>query len=304
MKNKATIGGLVVLILLFLLAAFCFWAGKKINDSIRGVPDRERVERPAPEPPKPLPREIETAEQAARVYLALGNPSRATGLPADRDNFLLVSPAYALSYNDRRGTANWAAWRITREDLGEAERQNDFRPDARLPAGFRKIRRSDYTRSGYDRGHLVPSADRTRTDGLNSDTFLMTNMVPQTPDLNRVTWEGLESYLRRLVRRTDLDLYVIAGVYGEKKRIRNRVTVPTNVWKIVVAVPRGQGPAAIDEKSLVIAVDIPNEDDLDRDWRKYRTTVRELERRTGYDFLSNLPRELQDRLETRIDRNR
>jgi endonuclease G, mitochondrial len=300
MKNKAIIGGIIVLILLALLVFFCFWAGKKINDGLRGDdPVTETIEKPVPEI-KPLPEKIETDIQAERVYLAFGNPSGAK--KNNFDNYLLINRSFALSYNNRKGTANWAAWRITKSDLGEADRQNDFRSDERLPAGFVRIKSSDYTRSGYDRGHLVPSADRTRTPDLNSATFLMTNIIPQTPDLNRVTWEGLESYARRLVDRTNLDLYVIAGVYGEKKTLKRKLTVPANVWKIIVAVPQGKGIESVDEKSLTIAVDMPNIENPDKDWRKYRTTIRSIEQKTGYNFLSTLPPDLQNRLETRIER--
>ncbi len=303
MKNKALIGGIIALILLALLALFCFWVGKKINDGIRGTQkEEETIEKPAPDVTNPLPEKIETVQQAKEVYLALGNPSEAGENLSIRENFLLVNKAFALSYNDKTGTANWVAWRLTKNDLGNADRQNDFRPDDRLPESFTQIKPTDYSRSGFDRGHFCPSADRTSSPEMNSLTFLMTNMVPQTPDLNRNTWERLESYSRRLVTRTNLDLYIFAGVYGEKKRLKRKLTVPTNTWKIIVAVPQGKGLSAIDEKSLTIAVDFPNNVSLDNDWRKFRTTIRNLEQKTGYNFLSNLPQSLQDKLENRIER--
>jgi len=159
---------------------------------------------------------------------------------------------------------------------------------------------SDYTGSGYDRGHLVPNADRYGSPQANAETFVMTNIVPQKGDLNRFPWERLERYSRSIVRRGN-DVYIIAGVYGEKGRLRGKVTVPTNCWKIVIVLPLG-GQLVINPDTRVIAVDMPNREGIKEDnWRKYLTTVRDIEQKTGFDFFTTLPRELQDVLETRVD---
>ncbi len=240
-------------------------------------------------------------EPVSSVHLAFGNPSKATADAADRDNFLIVGEGSAISYNNSRGTANWVAWRTTREDLGSKLQRPDFRPDPRSPAGFARIAYFDYSGSGYNRGHLLPSADRFGDATRNEETFFMTNIVPQTGSLNQYPWETLESYSRRLVRNGN-DVYTIAGVYGDKGRIKNKITVPTNCWKVVIVLPRGRGAADVNERTRVIAVDMPNTDGLDNQrWERYRTTVREIERRTGYDLLDALPKALQDTLETRID---
>lgn len=304
MKNKAVIGGIIALILIILLGFFCFWVGKKINDDIRGK-QKETVEKPIPEDTRrrTLPQKILTNQEARQVYLALGNPSAAENSILSANNYLMINKSFVISYNNGRGTANWAAWRITDDDLGDVNRRNNFRPDLRLPKGFERIKPTDYTRSGYDRGHFCPSADRTSSPEANSDTFLMTNVVPQTPDLNRNAWENLESYSRRLVRRTDLDLFIFAGVYGEKGKVKRKISVPTNVWKIIIGIPKGMDISAVDEKSLIIAADFPNNVNLpENDWRKYRTTIRTIEQKTGYNFLTALPQNLQDKLETKIDR--
>lgn len=232
-------------------------------------------------------------------HLALGNPSNAGH--SDRNNLLIVGEGHALSYNDSRGTANWASWRTTKADLGERIERPDFRPDPRLPAGYRRIEYFHYSGSGYDRGHLVPSADRFANRKLNEETFLMTNIVPQTESLNQFPWERLESHARSLVWKGN-DLYQIAGCYGEKERLRKRVTVPTNCWKVIVVLRAGEPITKIDASTRVIAVDMPNIEGIETDsWEKYRTTVREIERRTGYDLFSALPAKLQDLLENKTD---
>ena len=241
------------------------------------------------------------ADQAvATGNLALGNPAGASADGADPKNYLIVRGGYAISYNNSKGTANWAAWKITAEDLGENLARPEFRPDPDLPAGFRRIVSSDYSGSGYDRGHLVASADRFGDAALNEQTFYMTNIVPQAKDLNQFPWQKLESYTRTLVRK-GYDVYAMAGGIGEKGKLKRRVTVPVSCWKILYIVPRGGSPLE-SGPAQVIAVEMPNENGIAHErWIKYKTSVRSLEQETGYDFFSSLPITEQDRLETKID---
>jgi len=286
--------------IVILLVIACMSLSRKIWESVTNKP--ETTETTVPDTPKPsLP--VTNAEEAQRVYLALGNPSGATNSTFNPDNFLMVNNAYALSYNNSRGTANWVAWRIAEADFGVAGRQNDFRPDPTLPKNFTRVTPADYTGSGFDRGHLCASADRSSSPEANSATFFMTNIVPQTPDLNRNVWNDFETYSRGLVSRGKVDLYVVAGVYGEKGKLKKKVTVPTNCWKVIVAVPQGAGLNAINENTHVTAVDMPNAVLGKTDWRQFRTTVRAIEQKTNLNLLSNLPQNLQDTLENRVDNN-
>lgn len=231
--------------------------------------------------------------------LPFGNPSSAG--TADRNNWLLVHSSHLLSYNESRGTLNWAAWRTTRADLGRSLPRPDFEPDHSLPTGVERMMYSDYSGSGYDRGHIVPSADRFGNPLLNAETFLMTNIVPQTADLNQYPWNMLEMYSRNLVSRGN-DLYTIAGVYGEKERLRGKVAVPTNCWKVIVVFPRGTSVKEITAATRIIAVDMPNDEGIeDARWETYKTTVGEIEQRTGLDLFSELPKEIQDKIESRKD---
>ena len=72
--------------------------------------------------------------------------------------------------------------------MGAGDRQDNFRPDDGLPAAWYKIRPNDYAGSGYNRGHIAPSADRTRNEADNHTTFLTSNMMPQVHELNRPAW--------------------------------------------------------------------------------------------------------------------
>lgn len=144
--------------------------------------------------------------------MALGNPSGAVTSTVYANNYLMVKSQYALSYNNSKLTCNWVSWYLGSSWLGSAARQDDFRADATLPSGWVQVGATDYSGSGFDRGHMCPSADRTSTTSANSATFLMTNMVPQAPKNNQITWANLENYSRSLVS-AGYELYIISGVY-------------------------------------------------------------------------------------------
>jgi endonuclease G len=255
-------------------------------------------QRPAPSVEQPT-----APSNVGIAQLPFGNPTNATADPSNEDNYLVLRDSLAMSYNNSRGTANWAAWRTRTADLGDSLRRPMFEPDPDLPRSFRRIGYYDYAGSGYDRGHLVPAADRFGDREQFEQTFYMSNIVPQTADLNQFPWEKLESYARSLVRRGN-EIYTISGVYGEVERLKNKVTVPINCWKVIVVFGRGQRVDTITNVTRIIAVDMPNIDGIaDDGWEKYRTTVRAIEQRAGIDLFSSLPRELQDRIETRADGN-
>jgi endonuclease G, mitochondrial len=237
------------------------------------------------------------------VNLALGNPSNARSDRNQPDNYLIQRPQYALSYNNSKHIPNWVSWQLTPAWLGPVPRSNDFRPDDSLPEGWVRVSPADYTGSGYDRGHMTPAGDRGHTPEDNSATFLMTNIVPQAPDNNRGPWEALESYCRYLVKQGK-ELYIVSGGYGEKKRLaRTQVVVPSHVWKVVLVLDQPQrGLDGVTENTRAIAVDMPNEQGIkDTRWTTYRVTVQDLEAKTGYSFLSNLPTAVQQRLKARRD---
>jgi len=99
---------------------------------------------------------------------------------------------------------------------------DNFHPDDALPATWYKVRPNDYTGSGYDRGHIAPSADRTRNEADNSATFLMSNRMPQVPEINKGVWGDLEEYCRRLVERRAKNFTSPAGPVGRKRSISRK----------------------------------------------------------------------------------
>ena len=249
-----------------------------------------------------LPTKLNTIQSSVTsVHLLLGNPSNATSSLDNPDNYLMIKPQYALSYNRSHGSANWVTWQLDQSWLGDAKRQDNFRPDDTLPDGWTRIKPSVYNSSGYDRGHIARSADRTRSVEDNSATFLMTNIIPQTPDNNRNTWGNLEDYSMKLAEEGK-ELYIIAGGFGDKGKLKNLVTIPQYTWKIIVVLDRpGLGLKDVNVNTRVIAVNIPNDEQLDNNWRLFRTSVDKLEELTAYDFLSNVSPDIQKVIESQVD---
>lgn len=232
------------------------------------------------------------------MQLVLGNPTAASTNPAAADNFLLIKDQYVVSYNRTLGRPNWVSWHLQRSDLGGITRQDDFRPDNSLPASWYQVRPSDYTSAdGFDRGHLCPSADRTNTTVNNSATFLMANVVPQAPTLNRGVWAELESYCRELVMNGN-ELYVLSGVYGsgadgsqgyKLAMATGKVVPPSHCWKVILVLPEGDDDLSrISAQSTVIAVDMLNSQTVRKGWEDYVVTITELEKLTTHSFLSTL----------------
>ena len=228
------------------------------------------------------------------VHLKYGNPSQAG---SQLNNYLIERPQFALSYNCSAGIANWASWELDRNWLGKVDRSNDFRPDLDLPEGCYAARPSDYRGSGYDRGHLVPSGDRTRRQDDNSVTFIMSNIIPQAPENNREVWRELEEHCRDLVFQGK-ELYIVAGGSNIARSIaKDKIAVPEYNWKVILVLKQSQNDVTVDN-ARTIAVWIPNNAKVGRtDWKDYLVTVNAIEKRTGYDFFNRLPKRVQRQIE-------
>jgi len=189
---------------------------------------------------------------------------------ASTSNYLVVKNGYVMSYNGNDARANWVGWTLSFADLGDAERSNRFKEDRSLPNYFKKADSDDYKQSGYDRGHLCNSEDRSSSNYLNEETFLMSNMLPQTPQLNRGPWKRLEEYCRKLAKRGQ-KLTIYAGGIGRIGRIEE-VVIPSHCWKVVFT----------PEKTWCIL--IPNVHDLNPNWQTYSIPIKELEKLIGGKF--------------------
>ncbi len=242
-----------------------------------------------------LPNAVQPVQPVRSEHIFFGYPST--------DCDLLVRTGYVLCYDEKTKVADWASYHMTEGYLTRhSRRTEDFRPDSDIPAGKRSELR-DYRGSGFDRGHLVPAADMSRDQETMSESFLLTNMAPQTPGLNRGVWKLLEERVRYWVREKRSVYIMVGPLYLGSKENRNavpdmigpeNVAVPTHFFKIVVA-----GNPSDPTKLKAIAFIMPNTKNPDKDISQYITSIDEIEKLSGFDFMSELDKTAQEKLESK-----
>jgi endonuclease G, mitochondrial len=166
-----------------------------------------------------------------------GQPPALVNPKLDQRTTPLCNDAYAVVTSGVTHGPLWSAEHPTAASLKAAralKRAGNFAADDRLPKAD-QAQLSDYGGSGYDRGHMSPSGDMP-TQEAQDQSFLLSNMVPQTPELNRGIWEGVEQAVRDLGEREG-ELFLVTGPAFRGKRIRSigtdGVLVPTSTWKAV-----------------------------------------------------------------------
>ena len=152
------------------------------------------------------------------------------------------------------------------------KRTNNFHFDSSIPTNYRS-RPQDYSKSGYDEGHMASAEDFCSDPTEMDESFLMSNMVPQNPNNNRGIWKHLEIMARTLAA-TD-DIYVISGpvfIGVKHKTIGNDgVAVPESLFKIIID----------NTTNTVRAWILPNTPLRSIDLNKYQATISEIELATN-----------------------
>jgi DNA/RNA endonuclease G (NUC1) len=235
------------------------------------------------------------------------------GVPTDADNtddFIIVHPEYTSSFNKNRGTPNWVSYDLEASHFGSQDRCDCFTFDPAAAGIATPYTTNAYTGSaaingfGIDRGHLARSFDRTSGSLDNAFTFYFSNIVPQASDLNQGPWAAMENYLGDLARFSNKEVYIIAGVAGNKGTLKNegKVVIPEYTWKVALILPRDEGLADVHSYSdvQVVAAVMPNNAGVRNvDWHTYETTVDSVEALSGYDLLALLP----DPIEIAVESN-
>jgi len=251
-----------------------------------------------------------TTPESASIHLAMGNPSNATtDAVVQPNNYLISKPEYAESYSRDLGRPNWVSWHLTSAwTTGVGPRTDTFRPDPLLPLGWYRVQAFDFSSSGFDRGHMDPSADRSSSEPVNEATFTMTNMVAQAPGNNQGPWENLESYLRTLLPADEI--FIVSGPNGvggtgsnggvTNTLANGHVTVPASTWKCALILPTAGGDpvSRVTASTQTLCVIMPNLDSIrPDDWHIYLKSVDQVEALTGYNLFSNVPAAIQNSIE-------
>jgi len=193
---------------------------------------------------------------------------------------LLCFKSFAVGYSAISRTPLWSAEHLTRDSLNMArglKRVNAFHEEYRLPERDRAFL-NDYAHSGFDRGHMSPSADQP-SEEAQQESFSLANMVPQNPNNNRHLWEGIESATRTWAKSNG-ELFIITGplfIGSQVQQLKSRVMVPTHLFKLIYDPRQNRASAylvlneATDEYKVV--------------------SLAELQNLSGIDLMPNLPKD-------------
>ena len=212
-------------------------------------------------------------------------------MPKGKQGQVIQRTGYTLAYDKKTKTPQWVAWELTKEETkGNHERTDKFLPDPNVEGA--KVVTTDYTGSGYDRGHMAPAGDMKWSKKAMEESFYMSNICPQIHHLNTGDWNELEANTRKWARRYG-SVYVTCGpIYNGSRRTqyigKNRVKVPDAFFKVILI----QSP----KKTCALGFFFENEAGQ-RPLNEYLVSIDYLEQTTGIDFFPALPDELENLLE-------
>jgi endonuclease G, mitochondrial len=245
-------------------------------------------------------KEVETSIFDAIKRGVLGNDEKSDAesddidldkyIPTSKSNVEIVRhTAFILSYQEEYELASWVLHKLVKEAAyGREQRSNEFIPDPKVESGSAVTQ--DYSRSGYDRGHLCPAGDFRHDKELQDETFYMSNMAPQAPDFNRGIWNDLENKVRSWVKKRG-ELIIVTGPILRKNLPTigrmNQIAVPEKFYKIIYDPAREEA----------IAFLFPNEGSVEL-VKSFTISIDELEVMTGIDFFEKLPDLLERKIES------
>ena len=211
---------------------------------------------------------------------------------------VLKRTGYTVSFNMEHNIPNWVAWKLDKNRLTERVSRKGYRfnPDPDVNVRDAVITQ-DYANSGYDRGHMCPAGDSRWSGQAMKESFYMTNICPQHPNLNGGDWQELEKACRRWAMQGTV--YIVCGpilyknpLYGTIGK-EHRIRVPEAFFKVILAGVEKSKPRAIG----FIYKNTAGNNPLD----SYVNSIDQVERITGFDFFSALPDEIENLIEKEYD---
>lgn len=206
-------------------------------------------------------------------------------------DYYLCRQGYVVAYNCNTKQANYIISILTKSSVKhKIKRKNEFKADLSLPKRCRS-ELSDYKHSGYDRGHLAPYASMDFSQLSARQSFLLSNISPQKPGLNRKGWAKLENYVRYWAK-VKRKIFVYTGVIINKKNKKtigyNKVAVPNYFYKIIYAPTTNESITF-----LMPNIKIPN---TKKAISKYRVSIKKVEELTGMTFFNNLTSDQKNKI--------
>ena len=263
------------------------------NNPLQSESEQKTVSKPASE------RKSQADNAPKQTVDAFAGVQKGLELPAkaDKTEKRTERVGYTFVYDAEKRVPKWVAWVTTKQRIkGKNERTNDFLPDPDLSV-TEAVTKQVYSGSGYDRGHMCPAADNKWDATAMMESFYMTNICPQTPELNRGDWNDLENSVRDWAKKYG-PIYQCCGPIFDKtpvKTIRNkrsaskmRVAVPDRFFKVLLCM--GDNPCAI---GFVFINDGRNMSNFD----SYAMSVDEVEKITGFNFFASLPKKVETKVE-------
>ncbi|TDB64462.1 DNA/RNA non-specific endonuclease [Arundinibacter roseus] len=260
-----------------------------VDDGTAAAPNKEQIPLPT-EQKKP---QLKTEEPVSIEELTRIANQRDFFLPAIGSNDQLVRRVgYTLKYVEKYEQAAWVAYVLQDEQIvGGEERENEFMPDPVVKSGTAIT--TDYTKSGFDRGHLAPAADFKNSYQVMKETFYMSNISPQHPQFNRGIWLELEKMVRIWAVKYK-KVYVVTGPVLKNGlptigRI-NKVAVPEQFYKVILYVnpPYVKGIAFLMKNE-------PSQQELST----FVVSIDQIEKLTGIDFFPRLPDAIESKIEAK-----
>lgn len=236
--------------------------------------------------------EYDTEAPEGEVFFA-GAPRR-VGAPAPTDVTILDRGHFKIGWSNSLKHPLWCAYHVKRDATYEPAKRPNFAKD---PAVSAAPRPDDYTKSGYDRGHMAPNfAIASRYgDEFQRLTFLMSNIAPQSPALNRGVWRDLEHRIAELWTARYGEIWVVVGCIPSPTGAKipgKGIDIPSNFYQVIIA----QEGLNVRAMAMTFPQNIP--------WSAWAArnliTIDELEERTGLDFNPDLPQFIQDPLESEL----
>ena len=212
----------------------------------------------------------------------------------DRSDRVITHKGYTVSYNYDWKIPNWVAYELTDLEVqGEVPRYDRFKPDPMVPQG-ETATTNDYKYSGYDRGHMAPAADMKWDEQVMRESFYLSNICPQNPNLNGGVWKDLEEQVRDLALQKGKIFVVCGPIVNDASTTigENKVVVPQAFYKVLLQEDNGE----------IHTIGFVYENKSGRKpMSTYAMSVDEVEELTKIDFFPSLPDKIENKVESEVD---